>query len=77
MKIEDVRNLAKKANIPDRHIDRFLSEIEVDENGEVKDEIAVMFRVNELAYNIDVVRANLKAAESIREKRQKKADTTE
>ena len=34
---------------------------EVDENGDVKDELAVLFAVNETAYNFDVIRGNLEA----------------
>lgn len=69
MKIEDVRNLAKKRNIPSHIIDRFITGIELDENAEVKDETTVLFAVNELAYNVDCVRANLEAAKKIRERR--------
>lgn len=77
MKIEDVRDLAKEKNIPNHFIDRIISEIEVDENGDVKDELAVLFVVNETAYNFDVIRGNLEAVKKMRENRQKKSDITE
>lgn len=63
MKIEDIRDLAKEENIPNYIIDRILSKIKVDENGDVKDELSVLLGINEVAHDFRVVRGNLEAVQ--------------
>ena len=69
MKVEEIRELAKGKKIPNHMIDRFLSQIEVDENGDVKDEAAVLYGVHEVAHNVAVVRGNLEAVQKMRANR--------
>lgn len=69
MTIKEVQDLAKEKKIPRRIIDRFLSEIETDGTGKVKDEFAVIMAINEIAYNTDVVRGNLEAVRRMKENR--------
>ena len=66
MKIEDVRDIAKEKHIPNHFIDRIVSEIEIDGNGDVKDELAVLFSINETAHNFDVIRGNLEAIQRMK-----------
>lgn len=68
MNLKDVRNLAEERKIPAHIIDRFISEIEVDENGDVKDEFDVLLAVNEIAYNVDHIRGTLEAVKHIKQK---------
>lgn len=72
MKIEDVRKHAEQKDIPKHLINQLLAEMEFDENGNVVDEIAAFVRINELAYNVDIIRGNLKAVQHLKEKRKKK-----
>ena len=74
MKIEDVRKLAEKKNMPINHIEKFVSEITVDENGDVVDEFSVLFNLNQYAYNLDVIRMNLETAKRLKEKRKAKRE---
>ena len=73
MNLKDVHNLAQERKIPAHIIDRFISEIEVDENGEVKDELAVMWAVNEIAHNVDHIRGNLEEVKRLKQKNKLKA----
>ena len=68
MNLKEIRDLAEKKHIPSHIIDRFISQIEVDKNGEVKDELAVMWAVNEIAHNVDHVRGNLEEIKRLKQK---------
>ena len=69
MTINDVREMAVEKNIPIHAISSILSEIETDENGNVKDKLEVVLALNEIAHNYDRIRSSLAFVKSLKEKR--------
>lgn len=69
MTIDDIRNLAIEKNIPSRAVSSFISEIEIDENGNIKNEKEVVLVLAEMAHNYDTIRGNLDALKRMKEKK--------